>query len=211
MGVRTSLVTWWLGRWAGAAPTPHLHLSQEMLAEDKRGCWGITLPLVTDEQGSKFGKSAGSPVWLDPDMVSPFDFFQFFLRVPDSSVGSMLRQFTFLPEQEVLVLEEKVKERPEQREAQVCYILLILLLLLLRQVSLARQVTLLVHGQQGLQLAEKTTSVLYTQDVATLASLTVQVLLLFPSPASCFPSPASCFPSPASYFPSPVFCSVPAS
>ena len=45
---------------------------QEMLGEDKDQCWGVTLPIITDEQGSKFGKSAGSPIWLDPHLTSPF-------------------------------------------------------------------------------------------------------------------------------------------
>jgi len=128
---------------------------QEVL--DGAPCWGVLLPLITDEQGSKFGKSAGSPVWLDRRRTSTFDFYQFFLRQPDHAVGALLRQFTFLPEQEVAALEERGRERPEER---------------IPQAALARQVTLLVHGEEGLSLAERTTAVLYQQDVATLARFT---------------------------------------
>ena len=61
---------------------------------------------------------AGSPVWLDQSKTSIFDFYQFFVRVPDAAVGSLLRQFTFLPEQEVAALEEKQRHSPEDRPAQ---------------------------------------------------------------------------------------------
>ena len=97
-------------------------------------CWGVLLPLITDEAGNKFGKSAGggshsllliswppgagAPVWLDQSKTSVFDFYQFFVRVPDAVVGSLLRQFTFLPEQEVEALEEKLRQSPEDRAAQ---------------------------------------------------------------------------------------------
>ena len=61
---------------------------------------------------------AGAPVWLDQSKTSIFDFYQFFVRVPDAAVGSLLRQFTFLPEQEVAALEEKQRQSPEDRPAQ---------------------------------------------------------------------------------------------
>ena len=61
---------------------------------------------------------AGAPVWLDQSKTSVFDFYQFFVRVPDAVVGSLLRQFTFLPEQEVEALEEKLRQNPEDRTAQ---------------------------------------------------------------------------------------------
>ena len=61
---------------------------------------------------------AGAPVWLDQSKTSVFDFYQFFVRVPDAVVGSLLRQFTFLPEQEVVALEAKQLQSPEDRPAQ---------------------------------------------------------------------------------------------
>ena len=61
---------------------------------------------------------AGAPVWLDQAKTSVFDFYQFFVRVPDAVVGSLLRQFTFLPEQEIVALEEKQRHSPEERPAQ---------------------------------------------------------------------------------------------
>jgi len=129
---------------------------QEVLQGEQ--CWGVLLPLITDEAGNKFGKSAGAPVWLDQSKTSVFEFYQFFVRVPDALVGSLLRQFTFLPDQEVAALEEKHREKPELR---------------LGQTALAQQVTLLVHGEEGLRIAERTTSVLYKQDLKTLSQLNV--------------------------------------
>ena len=61
---------------------------------------------------------AGAPVWLDQSKTSVFDFYQFFVRVPDAVAGSLLRQFTFLPEQEIVALEEKQRQSPEERPAQ---------------------------------------------------------------------------------------------
>jgi len=122
-------------------------------------CWGVLLPLITDEAGNKFGKSGGAPVWLDQSKTSVFDFYQFFVRVPDAVAGSLLRQFTFLPEQEIVALEEKQRQSPEERPAQT---------------ALAQQVTLLVHGEEGLRIAERTTAVLYKQDLRTLSKLSAE-------------------------------------
>ena len=129
------------------------------LQEESSDVWGVTIPLIVNEEGNKFGKSAGAPVWLDPELTSPFNLYQFFLRLPDSQMGMMLRFFTFLPDQEIENILESHEERPEQRGAQAC---------------LARHVTLLVHGQQGLDTALKTTNILYNQDLNTLATLSLE-------------------------------------
>lgn len=61
----------------------------------------MTLPLITDDAGDKFGKSVPNPVWVDPKLMSPFDFYQFFIRSPDTNVEKLLNLFTFFDHNEV--------------------------------------------------------------------------------------------------------------
>ena len=132
---------------------------QEMISkEGEEEVWGVTVPLIVNEEGHKFGKSAGAPVWLSPALTSPFSLYQFMMRLPDSQMEKMLSYFTFLPHQELEDLLESHQTQPEKRSAQTC---------------LARQVTLLVHGEAGLEMAEKTTNILYHQDLNTLAGLSL--------------------------------------
>src|SRR6186713_1534215 len=75
------------------------------LEPEKTGQWskpiGFTVPLLTTASGEKFGKSAGNAIWLDPEMTSTFDQYQFFLRSSDADVGRYLRLFTLIPNQEI--------------------------------------------------------------------------------------------------------------
>ena len=101
--------------------------------------FGLTMPLVTNAAGQKFGKSEKGNVWLDGSKTSPYEFYQFFFRVDDRDVGRYLRYFTFLDEATITALDEQVKTAPEKREAQR---------------MLAREVTRLVHGQAAVDQAE---------------------------------------------------------
>ena len=101
--------------------------------------FGLTMPLVTNAAGQKFGKSEKGNVWLDAGKTSPYEFYQFFFRVDDRDVGRYLRYFTFLDEATITALDEQVKTAPEKREAQR---------------MLAREVTRLVHGQAAVDQAE---------------------------------------------------------
>lgn len=101
--------------------------------------YGLTMPLVTNSSGQKFGKSEKGNVWLDPAKTPPYDFYQFFVRTDDRDVGRFLRYFTFLDEPTITALDEQVRVAPEKREAQK---------------TLAREVTKLVHGAEALQHAE---------------------------------------------------------
>ena len=79
----------------------------------------LTTPLVTDAEGRKFGKSVGGGnLWLDPEMTSPYAWYQYFVNVADADVGRYLRLFTFLSEEEIEELEKAVAERPQARAAQ---------------------------------------------------------------------------------------------
>jgi len=92
----------------------------------------LTVPLITDSEGRKFGKSTGGGnVWLDPEMTSPYAWYQFFLNVADADVGHYLRVFTFLTREEIEELERDVAERPHLRAGQR---------------RLAEEMTTLVHG-----------------------------------------------------------------
>ena len=94
----------------------------------------LTLPLVTDSEGRKFGKSTGGGnVWLDPAMTSPYAWYQYFVNSADADVVKYLRLFTFLPQEEIDELETTTAERPQLRAAQK---------------KLAEELTTLVHGEQ---------------------------------------------------------------
>jgi tyrosyl-tRNA synthetase len=91
----------------------------------------FTTPLVTKSDGTKFGKSEGGSVWLDPEMTSPYAFYQFWFNTEDRDVARYLRYFSFRPQEEILALEKDIAERPAVRSAQR---------------ALAAELTALVHG-----------------------------------------------------------------
>ncbi|EDV37212.1 uncharacterized protein Dana_GF11543 [Drosophila ananassae] len=142
----------------GSDQTGNLMTGHELISrvERKREVFGLTLPLVTNEEGDKFGKSAGNAVWLDANKTSPFALYQFFLRMADSKVEKLLRLFTFIPLPEIEQLMREHTKEPEKRKAQTL---------------LAEDVTLLVHGESGLRQAERVTNALYKGNVEGLAEL----------------------------------------
>ncbi|GIY08812.1 tyrosine--tRNA ligase, mitochondrial [Caerostris extrusa] len=118
--------------------------------------YGALLPIVQSETGDKFGKSAGNAVFLSPERTSPFDFYQFFLRIPDAEVNNYLRLFTFLSIEEIEDILHKHLKNPDSRKAQK---------------KLLKRLLLLVHGESGLNLAETATKILFHSDIESLASL----------------------------------------
>lgn len=115
--------------------------------------YGLTFPLVTNADGSKFGKTEGGAVWLSAARTSPYEFHQYFMNADDRDVVRMLRWFTFLPAAEIEALAREVAEKPEGREAQR---------------RLAREVTALVHGEAEARAAEHAAAVLFGGEVAGL-------------------------------------------
>ena len=86
--------------------------------------WGLTIPLIVNEEGDKFGKSAGAPVWLDSNLTSPFNLYQFMMRLPDSQMSDMLKYFTFLIPEDIEVRDafKKVQNLglcPKRREGVI--------------------------------------------------------------------------------------------
>ena len=108
-----------------------------------RPAYGITLPLVTKSDGSKFGKTESGTVWLDPTKTSAYEMYQFWLNTPDADVGRFLKYFTFLPLEQIDELAAATRVAPEKREAQR---------------ALAREATALVHGDEAMRKAEATSA-----------------------------------------------------
>ncbi|MFB1299097.1 tyrosine--tRNA ligase [Mycobacterium sp. pW049] len=107
----------------------------------------LTTPLVTDSEGKKFGKSTGGgSLWLDPEMTSPYAWYQYFINTPDADVVPYLRWFTFLSADELAELEQATAERPHERAAQR---------------RLARELTNLVHGEQATASVEHASQALF--------------------------------------------------
>ena len=114
---------------------------------------GLVLPLVTTAAGTKFGKTEAGTVWLDPERTSPFRFYQFWLNAEDKDSTRYLKYFTFLEQDALMELIETGARAPEKRETQRV---------------LAREVTRLVHGQAQLERAERTSEVLFGEDISML-------------------------------------------
>jgi tyrosyl-tRNA synthetase len=120
--------------------------------------FGLTTPLVVKADGTKFGKTEEGTVWLDPGRTSPYAFYQYFVRTPDTDVGLFLRYFTFLDRPRIEELDDLVAERPERQDAQR---------------ALAREVTTLVHGEAAARRAEQASAALFGQGVAELDERTL--------------------------------------
>lgn len=116
---------------------------------DRKKVHALTTPLITKSDGTKFGKSEGGAIWLAPDMLSPYGFFQFWLNTEDADVVNYLKVFTFLAREEIEALGQAVAERPFAREAQR---------------ALARQVTSLVHGSAAAEEVERAARALFGND-----------------------------------------------
>ncbi len=109
--------------------TAGLELIRRKLAVE---AFAMTFPLITTASGAKFGKSEKGAIYLDPEMTSPYAFYQYWFNAEDADVVNFLRYFTFLPKQEIEALEAAVIERPHLREAQR---------------ALAQAMTVMVHGE----------------------------------------------------------------
>ena len=109
----------------------------------------LTSPLLTKSDGSKFGKTATGTVWLDPEMTSPFAFFQYWINTPDADVINFLKVFTFLTKEEIADIEKTMQENPGAREAQR---------------TLARQLTSLVHSEDDAARVEFAAKALFGQE-----------------------------------------------
>ena len=124
---------------------------------------GVTFPLVTRADGTKFGKSEAGNVWLDAARTSPYRFYQFWINVDDRDASRYLRFFTLLERDEIESLDRSIAERPESREAQA---------------SLAFDVTARVHGEEAAQMARDVSRLIFDRkaDPRALGAGALEVL-----------------------------------
>lgn len=116
--------------------------------------YGLTVPLITNADGTKFGKSEGASVWLDPQKTSPYEFYQYWVNVPDSDVIKRLKQFTFLSREEIEEIEKEFNEHPETRRAQK---------------ELAKNITITIHGNEAYEQALRISEALFSGDISNLS------------------------------------------
>lgn len=115
--------------------------------------FGLTVPLITKADGSKFGKTAGGAIWLDPAKTTPYEFYQFWINTDDRDVVNFLHYFTFLSLDEIGELAKEVETQPEKRVAQR---------------RLAEEMTKMVHDEKALEQAEKISEALFSGDLKQL-------------------------------------------
>ena len=108
--------------------------------------WGLTFPLLTKSDGTKYGKSASGAVWLDPVRTTPYRFYQFFVQAEDADVVKLLKVLTFLSQEEIGALATEMKNNPGARAAQK---------------TLAREVTTLVHGKSACDDALRASEIMF--------------------------------------------------
>lgn len=140
--------------------TGGLELIRKMHGADVEA-YGVTVPLFTKSDGTKFGKSEGGAIWLDPKKTTPYAFYQFWINTPDNDVIRELKQFTFLTKEEIETLEKSFKEEPHLRAAQK---------------ALAKAMTTLVHGEEAYLQAVKLSECLFSGNIANLTKDEIKTL-----------------------------------
>ena len=123
--------------------------------------YAFTMPLVTDSQGKKFGKSEGNALWLDKEKTSSYQLYQFFTNVEDSMVIDYLKIYTFLSKEEIEELEKKNNEHPELREAHK---------------ALAREIITFLHGKEEYEKAVNLADHLFNNKFADLSKKDIEEL-----------------------------------
>ena len=136
--------------------TAGIDLGRRMLGTQ---LYGITCPLLTKSDGAKMGKTESGAIYLSPDRTSPYEFYQYWVRVEDDDVGMCLRFLTELTEEELKSLDLARAAEPHQRASQK---------------RLAEEVTKLIHGEAGLKSAKQATEILFGAEIADLSDKELQ-------------------------------------
>jgi len=123
--------------------------------------YGLTVPLVSKADGTKFGKTETGTIWLDAKKTTPYQFYQFWINADDKDVIQYLKYFTFLSKEEIENLEKKVQKNPEERGSQKV---------------LANKVTSLVHGEKIAEFAEKISQKLFYNDIKDFSEKELQMV-----------------------------------
>lgn len=116
--------------------------------------FGLTMPLITKADGTKFGKTEGNAVWLDAEKTTPYEFYQFWINTDDRDVIKFLKYFTFLSLEEIAAIEEEFTKAPETRVAQK---------------ALAKEITTLVHGAEAYDQAVRISEALFSGEIKRLS------------------------------------------
>ncbi|MBM7543003.1 tyrosine--tRNA ligase [Amphibacillus cookii] len=122
-------------------------------SEDEVKVFGLTVPLITKADGTKFGKTAGGAVWLDPEKTTPYQFYQFWINTDDRDVIKFLKYFTFLSIEEINQLAVQLEEAPEKR---------------IPHIRLAEELTKLVHSEEALVQAQRISQALFSGEIKQL-------------------------------------------
>ncbi len=122
--------------------------------------YGLTMPLITKADGTKFGKSEGGAIWLDKTKTTPYEMYQFFLNSEDSKVIEYLKKLTFLSIEEIQELEQKHQTSPEKREAHK---------------RLAEEVITFLHGKEEYNKAVKMSEALFSGDIKSLTKEEIEI------------------------------------
>ena len=139
--------------------TTGLEMIRKTHEEDTKA-FGMTIPLVTKADGTKFGKTEGGAIWLDPEKTTPYEFYQFWINTADADVIKYLKFFTFLSKEDIEALEAAVESEPHLRKAQK---------------TLAEEMTRLIHGQEALDQAVKISAALFSGDVKNLSAAEIKL------------------------------------
>ncbi|WP_246941273.1 tyrosine--tRNA ligase [Bacillus pinisoli] len=131
--------------------TAGLELIRKSVEDSK--AFGLTAPLVTKADGTKFGKTESGTIWLDREKVSPYEFYQFWINTDDRDVMKFIKCFTFLSKEEIEAIEQDMVEAPERRTAQK---------------RLAEEVTTFVHGEEALKQAIRISEALFSGSIGDL-------------------------------------------
>lgn len=135
---------------------------------NQQSVFGLTLPLVTKSDGTKFGKTEGGAVWLNAKKTSPYQFYQFWLKVADADVYKFLKYFTFLGVEEIDAIEAADQASGTKPEAQRI---------------LAEEMTRLIHGEAALEAAQRISASLFAEDQSNLTETDFEQLALDGLPA----------------------------
>ena len=138
--------------------TTGLELIRKMAPEGSKA-YGLTIPLVTKADGTKFGKTESGAIWLDPEKTSPYEFYQFWINTADADVIKYLKFFTFLSKDEIEALGQSVQTEPHLRKAQK---------------ALAEAMTELIHGKEALDQAIKITEALFNGEIQNLTAAEIK-------------------------------------
>jgi len=130
------------------------------VAGPEANVYGLTIPLITKSDGTKFGKTETGTVWLDRNITTPYEMYQFLINTADNDVIKFLKYYTFLSKKDINNLEQKVKTEPHLREAQKV---------------LAREILLMVHGEAAYKQAVKVSESLFSGNIKNLSAVDIAV------------------------------------